>query len=292
MITTEQIDRIIRFRGDGLPVVSAYIAVSADPRDCAAVRSCVRSLVHTVRAEDDSLEREARLSLREDIELERACGQGRSARPTHCSSKRVPRPPVSYAIAMAGWPARATPVPCAGNATRLAPDVIDELVEAVIDEDGSIKHISWCRPARATGHELAEQKKNWTSVIGWVPFNEGWGEWSREATGRIAEDVRRQGPTRLVKAARRSAAPACSVEAGARVVPTTRRRPSTVAAGSPDTSTHDNKINLLTTVRPRSVLLKVVGQQRAKIVAGATESSAPPAEISRSGRWPCSEEAP
>ncbi|WP_009943530.1 glycoside hydrolase family 2 [Saccharopolyspora erythraea] len=47
-------------------------------------------------------------------------------------------------------------------------------------------------------HELVEQKKNWTSVIGWVPFNEGWGEWSREATGRIAEDVKRQDPTRLV----------------------------------------------------------------------------------------------
>nr|WP_245856994.1 LamG-like jellyroll fold domain-containing protein [Actinoalloteichus hoggarensis] len=48
--------------------------------------------------------------------------------------------------------------------------------------------------------ELVEQKKNWTSIIGWVPFNEGWGEWSQEATGRIAEDVKAQDPTRLVNA--------------------------------------------------------------------------------------------
>lgn len=47
-------------------------------------------------------------------------------------------------------------------------------------------------------HELVEQKKNRTSVIGWVPFNEGWGEWSQEATGRIAEDVEDQDPSRLV----------------------------------------------------------------------------------------------
>ncbi|OQO95040.1 glycoside hydrolase [Saccharomonospora piscinae] len=49
-------------------------------------------------------------------------------------------------------------------------------------------------------HELVEQKKDWTSVIGWVPFNEGWGEWSREATGRIAGELAEQDPTRLVNA--------------------------------------------------------------------------------------------
>ncbi|PXY29276.1 glycoside hydrolase [Prauserella coralliicola] len=48
--------------------------------------------------------------------------------------------------------------------------------------------------------ELVEEKKNWTSIIGWVPFNEGWGEWSREATGRIADEVKAQDPTRLVNA--------------------------------------------------------------------------------------------
>ncbi|WP_277670531.1 LamG-like jellyroll fold domain-containing protein [Saccharomonospora viridis] len=61
-------------------------------------------------------------------------------------------------------------------------------------------------PAEATArfeaelHELVEQKKNWTSIIGWVPFNEGWGEWSQKATGRIAEEVAEQDPTRLVNA--------------------------------------------------------------------------------------------
>ncbi|GAA4873416.1 LamG-like jellyroll fold domain-containing protein [Saccharopolyspora cebuensis] len=49
-------------------------------------------------------------------------------------------------------------------------------------------------------HELVEEKKDWTSIIGWVPFNEGWGEWSREATGRIADEIARQDPTRLVNA--------------------------------------------------------------------------------------------
>jgi hypothetical protein len=49
-------------------------------------------------------------------------------------------------------------------------------------------------------HEMVEQKKNWTSIIGWVPFNEGWGEWSKEATGRIAGDVKAQDPSRLVDA--------------------------------------------------------------------------------------------
>jgi hypothetical protein len=49
-------------------------------------------------------------------------------------------------------------------------------------------------------HELIEEKKNWTSIIGWVPFNEGWGEWSKEATGRIAEEIKEQDPTRLVNA--------------------------------------------------------------------------------------------
>ena len=49
-------------------------------------------------------------------------------------------------------------------------------------------------------HELVEQKKDWTSVVGWVPFNEGWGEWSKDATGRIAEEVKAQDPSRLVNA--------------------------------------------------------------------------------------------
>jgi glycosyl hydrolase family 2 len=49
-------------------------------------------------------------------------------------------------------------------------------------------------------HEIVDQHDSWTSVIGWIPFNEGWGEWSREATGRIADSVAAQDPTRLVDA--------------------------------------------------------------------------------------------
>lgn len=61
-------------------------------------------------------------------------------------------------------------------------------------------------PAEATEqfeaelHELVEEKKNWTSIVGWVPFNEGWGEWAREDTGRIAEEIAERDPTRLVNA--------------------------------------------------------------------------------------------
>ena len=33
-----------------------------------------------------------------------------------------------------------------------------------------------------------------------MPFNEGWGEWNRETTGRIADDVKEQDPSRLVNA--------------------------------------------------------------------------------------------
>ena len=49
-------------------------------------------------------------------------------------------------------------------------------------------------------HEMVDQHSSWTSVIGWIPFNEGWGEWSQEATGRIAREVKEQDPTRLVNA--------------------------------------------------------------------------------------------
>ncbi|PRX50014.1 glycosyl hydrolase family 2 [Prauserella shujinwangii] len=56
------------------------------------------------------------------------------------------------------------------------------------------------RQFEAELHELVAEKKNWTSIIGWVPFNEGWGEWSREATGRIAEEIKEQDPSRLVNA--------------------------------------------------------------------------------------------
>jgi hypothetical protein len=49
-------------------------------------------------------------------------------------------------------------------------------------------------------HEMVDQHRSWTSIVGWIPFNEGWGEWAKEETGRIAESVKKQDPTRLVNA--------------------------------------------------------------------------------------------
>ncbi|MCA2217788.1 LamG-like jellyroll fold domain-containing protein [Jidongwangia harbinensis] len=58
----------------------------------------------------------------------------------------------------------------------------------------------WRGQFEAELHEMVREHDSWTSIIAWVPFNEGWGEWSREDTGRIAEEVRAQDPTRLVNA--------------------------------------------------------------------------------------------
>ncbi|MFD9127097.1 LamG-like jellyroll fold domain-containing protein [Kitasatospora sp. NPDC059571] len=41
---------------------------------------------------------------------------------------------------------------------------------------------------------------NSPSVIGWIVFNEGWGEWDRTATGKLAEAVKAADPSRLVNA--------------------------------------------------------------------------------------------
>ncbi|MFI5916262.1 LamG-like jellyroll fold domain-containing protein [Dactylosporangium sp. NPDC051541] len=49
-------------------------------------------------------------------------------------------------------------------------------------------------------HEMVREHSSFTSIVAWVPFNEGWGEWDRTATGRIADDVKAQDPTRLVDA--------------------------------------------------------------------------------------------
>jgi peptide chain release factor subunit 1 len=79
VLTSETIDRIARLDGDGLPVVSAYVSVPVDPKDRSALRTRAASLVHRIRpmAEDDSLDRKARLSMREDIErIEEAVADG------------------------------------------------------------------------------------------------------------------------------------------------------------------------------------------------------------------------
>ncbi|QIP83110.1 glycoside hydrolase family 2 [Streptomyces sp. Tu 2975] len=50
------------------------------------------------------------------------------------------------------------------------------------------------------GREMMRQHHNSPSVIGWIVFNEGWGEWSREESGRIAESVKAADPSRVVNA--------------------------------------------------------------------------------------------
>jgi len=50
------------------------------------------------------------------------------------------------------------------------------------------------------GKRAMEQLHNSPSVIGWIVFNEGWGEWNREETGKIAEQVKASDPSRIVNA--------------------------------------------------------------------------------------------
>ncbi|MBU2668491.1 glycoside hydrolase family 2 [Actinoplanes bogorensis] len=58
----------------------------------------------------------------------------------------------------------------------------------------------WRDQFEAELHEMVREHQSWTSVVAWVPFNEGWGEWDRTATGRIADSVKAQDPSRLVNA--------------------------------------------------------------------------------------------
>ncbi|MFG3007512.1 LamG-like jellyroll fold domain-containing protein [Streptomyces calvus] len=50
------------------------------------------------------------------------------------------------------------------------------------------------------GREMMRQHHNSPAVIGWIVFNEGWGEWDREESGRIAESVKAADPSRIVNA--------------------------------------------------------------------------------------------
>jgi peptide subunit release factor 1 (eRF1) len=70
MITLETIQRITRFEGGDLPVVSLYLGLDADRRDRRSLASRASSLLHEIRpmAKDNSLDREVRLSVRGDIE--------------------------------------------------------------------------------------------------------------------------------------------------------------------------------------------------------------------------------
>jgi peptide subunit release factor 1 (eRF1) len=70
MIAPETIDRITRFDAGGLPVVSLYLRREPDRRDLRGLPSRASSLLHEIRpmTKDDSLDREARLSVRGDLE--------------------------------------------------------------------------------------------------------------------------------------------------------------------------------------------------------------------------------
>ncbi|WP_257155623.1 PA14 domain-containing protein [Streptomyces sp. Ru87] len=50
------------------------------------------------------------------------------------------------------------------------------------------------------GREMMRQHHSSPAVVGWIVFNEGWGEWDREETGRIAESVKAADPSRVVNA--------------------------------------------------------------------------------------------
>jgi peptide subunit release factor 1 (eRF1) len=70
MITMETIDRLIQFDSGGLPVLSVYVRVPAEKAARSTLNAEVSSLIHQVRpfANDKSLDHEARVSLRADIE--------------------------------------------------------------------------------------------------------------------------------------------------------------------------------------------------------------------------------
>ncbi len=50
------------------------------------------------------------------------------------------------------------------------------------------------------GREMMRQHHNSPSVIGWIVFNEGWGEWDRQETGTLTEAVKAADPSRVVNA--------------------------------------------------------------------------------------------
>jgi hypothetical protein len=67
--SAEAIERIEHLRGDGLPIVSAYLAVHPGPEGSKMLRSETDSLLHQIRplANDRNTDHATRLSLRQDI---------------------------------------------------------------------------------------------------------------------------------------------------------------------------------------------------------------------------------
>ncbi len=77
MLDTATIQRIAHHDTGGLPVVSLYLGIPTDPGEHNAIATRVNSLLEKVRhlADDDGLEREARMSLRADLERLSALGR-------------------------------------------------------------------------------------------------------------------------------------------------------------------------------------------------------------------------
>jgi hypothetical protein len=63
---------------------------------------------------------------------------------------------------------------------------------------------------RAQVTAIVDQLKGETSIIGWIPFNEGWGQWSIPAAAELARQIKREDPSRLVDA--RSGANCCDMK--------------------------------------------------------------------------------
>ncbi|SFR86403.1 Glycosyl hydrolases family 2 [Dyella sp. OK004] len=53
---------------------------------------------------------------------------------------------------------------------------------------------------RADVSAIVDQLDGETSIIGWIPFNEGWGQWSIPAAAELAAQIKQLDPSRLVNA--------------------------------------------------------------------------------------------
>ncbi|GAA0710429.1 glycoside hydrolase family 2 [Dyella marensis] len=63
---------------------------------------------------------------------------------------------------------------------------------------------------RADVSAIVEQLRGVTSIIGWIPFNEGWGQWSIPAAAELSAQIKQLDPSRLVDA--RSGANCCDMK--------------------------------------------------------------------------------
>ncbi|WP_201314246.1 sugar-binding domain-containing protein [Dyella sp. EPa41] len=63
---------------------------------------------------------------------------------------------------------------------------------------------------RADVAAIVGQLKGETSIIGWIPFNEGWGQWSIPAAAELSAQIKQLDPSRLVDA--RSGANCCDTK--------------------------------------------------------------------------------